>query len=132
MARDAAAPVKPHPPQQDRVSHVCTELKCAKWHDAQSPGRADEPARAEEDMVVVGDETARGQLKPFEDARPPRSRGEATPPGLLRPRRNDEDNVGIVTFDMVEDAVDLMKVGEHVVDLAGPALGEGVDGLGLR
>ena len=33
---------------------------------------------------------------------------------------------------MVEDAVDLMKVGEHVVDLAGPALGEGVDGLGLR
>ena len=52
-------------------------------------------------MVVVGDETARGQLKPFEDARPPRSRGEATPPGLLRPRRNDEDDVGIVTFDVV-------------------------------
>jgi len=26
LARDAAAPVKPHPPQQDRVSYVCTEL----------------------------------------------------------------------------------------------------------
>ena len=26
LARDAAAPVKPHPPKQDRVSYVCTEL----------------------------------------------------------------------------------------------------------
>ena len=66
-------------------------------------------------MVVVGDEAARGQPKPFKDARTPRSRGEATPPVLLRPRRNDEDDVGIVTFDVVEDAVDLMKVGEHAL-----------------
>ena len=66
-------------------------------------------------MVVVGDEAARGQPQPFKDARTPRSRGEAAPPGLLRPRRNDEDDIGIVTFDVVEDAVDLMKVGEHAL-----------------
>ena len=29
------------------------ELKCSKWHDAQSPGRANESARAEGDTVTL-------------------------------------------------------------------------------
>ena len=84
---------------------------------------------AKEALVVQGAQDARREGHVRVDAVGPGARVQAEPPRFRVPRGDDQDRDGVVSFDLVQDFRNPVKVREEIACPLGTALGEGVPRL---